>query len=257
MALREGREHRESYDVSFQRRAVADDPYFRGGQFVGQEFPLEVQLKVHPASNGVIVVNYPGANGDIDGYNEKYATLGDHVQSNVGAVVRTGNHVLAGFKYDVSVREHLKAVIEYALQYAEDISGARADDVVIYLVGFSAGASAIAAVAYEYPQVKKILLMAPSGDAGEEAVKDGLGKFTGECHILVGEEDKVVGKEAGASFALLALNASKVRSVVIPNCNHQFRGELNGKIMSAAPVWAFSDADSESPSPEQGVKLYD
>ncbi|HCW32109.1 MAG: hypothetical protein UT36_C0002G0005 [Candidatus Peregrinibacteria bacterium GW2011_GWF2_39_17] len=257
MGVREDSERRESYDASFRRKAISDDPSLQDGRFVGQEFPLSVKLTVHPSDNGIIVINYPGALGDIDGYNNKYATLGNHVQQNVGAVIRTDNPVYAGFKYDVSVREHLKVVIDYALKNAVEISGVKTDDVVIYLVGFSAGSSAIAAVAHEYPQVKKILLMAPSGDAGQEAITEGLRKYTGECHIVIGENDEVVGKDAGSFFASLATGASVVRSVVIPNCDHQFRGERNGRIMSAAPLWAFSDPDSENPSPEKGVKLYD
>lgn len=257
MPLSEGPKQRESYDASFNRRAKADDASFRDGEHLGEEFPLKVQLTIHPSNNGIIVINYPGANGDIDGYNEKYATLGNFLQQTVGAVVRTDNHVKAGFNYDVSVREHLKAVIDYALSHAAEICGADANNAVIYLMGFSAGAGAVAAVAHEYPQVKKILLMAPSGDAGEEAVTDGLKKYKGECHIVVGENDEIVGPQAGAVFASLATAASVVRNVVIPKCDHQFRGERNGRIMSAAPLWAFSDPEAESPSPEKGVKLYD
>ena len=43
---------------------------------------------------------------------------------------------------------------------------------------------------------------------------------------------------------------------MIPNCNHQFFGEANGKIMSKAPLWAFA-GDTTFPSPEGGKKLYD
>ena len=223
---------------------------------MGREFPLKVGLRVHPNSNGVIVINYPGLDADIDGYANKYGNLGDFLQEKVGAVLRTDNPHYAGFRYENSVQEHLRAVIDYALQHSQEISGKDADEVSMYLMGFSAGASGIAAVAHKYPQVKKILLMAPSGDAGQEAVAEGLKQYTGECHIVIGENDEIVGVEAGNLFASMATAVSVVRSVIIPDCDHQFRGETNGRIMSAAPLWAFAGVGGERPSPEDGITLY-
>lgn len=247
----------QSYDASFERIGIADDSYLQDGKFVGQEFPLEVQLKIHPNKNGIVVINYPGCNGDIDGYNNKYGNLANYVREKIGTVLRTDNPVYGGFEYKNSVQDNLRAIIDYALQNAPEISGINKDELTIYLMGFSAGASAIAAVAHEYPQVKKILLMAPSGDAGMKSITEGLSKYSGECNIVVGENDEIVGPEAGNRFAELATSASLIRNVLISNCDHQFRGETNGRIMSAAPLWAFSGIGGKSPSPEDGIKLYD
>ena len=97
--------------------------------------------------------------------------------------------------------------------------------------------------------------MAPSGDAGKEEVERGLGKFTGEVYIIVGDKDEVVGPQAGQTFYDLATAAKLRKLEVITNCNHQFFGETNGKIMSKAPLWAFV-GDSTFPSPDGGKKLY-
>lgn len=246
-----------SYDASFERMAVSDDQAFRDGEFAGQSLPLHVGLRVHPNPNGTIVVNYPGYNGDIDGYANKYENLAGFLQQKIGAVLRTDNPEFAGFDYRRSLQDHLRAVLDYALQHSREIAAEGADDTAIYLMGFSAGASGIAAVAHEYPQVKKILLMAPSGDAGQEAVTSGLQQYAGECNIVVGREDEVVGAGLAQRFASLATAASVVRSVVIPDCDHQFRGETNGRIMSASPLWAFANAGGETPSPEDGIILYE
>jgi dienelactone hydrolase len=236
--------------------AVSDDASLRGGEFVGKQFPLEVGLRVHPNPNGTIVISYPGLDADIDGYANKYGNLGDFLQARVGAVLRTNNPHYAGFEYQNSVQEHLRAVVDYALQHSQEISGTEPEETSLYLMGYSAGGSGVAAVAHEYAQVEKILLMAPSGDAGETAVAQGLGQYTGECNIVVGEDDELVGVEAGKSFASLATAASVVREVVIPDCDHQFRGETNGRIMSAAPLWAFQGVGGERPLPEDGITLY-
>ncbi len=33
---------------------------------------IDLKLAVHPHSNGIIVINYPGITGDIDGWENKY-----------------------------------------------------------------------------------------------------------------------------------------------------------------------------------------
>ena len=241
--------------VELERLATSDDKYFRGGEFYGKQFPLKFEVKIHPTSSGIIVVNYPGYNGDIDGYNNKYGAQADFIQEqNLGSVVRSGNHHWAGFEFDQSTQDDLKHIVDYSIKNAREICGS--EDPSIYLMGFSAGASAIAAIAHEYTQIPKILLMAPSGDAGQEAVTEGLKKFGGEVYIAIGENDDVVGPEAGKKFYDMATGASLRELVMIPNCDHQFRGEVNGRIMSKSPFWAFG-GDKTFPSPEGGMKLYD
>lgn len=245
-----------SYDATFKRMAVCDDPFLGDGKYIGQEFPLDVKLTVHPNPNGKIVINYPGVGGDIDGYNGKYATLGDFMQQQIGTVLRTDNPYVAGFVYENFVQEHLRSIIKYSLENSQELAEKGAEEVELYLMGFSAGASGIAAVAHEFPQVKKILLMAPSGDAGEQAVTEGLGKYEGECYIVIGQNDEIVGVRSGDLFESLATSASIVKQAVILDCDHQFRGETNGRIMSAAPAWAFLDKNGPAPSPESGIFLY-
>ena len=216
--------------------------------------PLELEVAIHPHSNGIIVVNYPGITGDIDGYNNKYGQQADFVQEKgIGTVVRMGNPVYDELPYPKGMIDNFKFVLDYCLANGVDLSGKK--NPTLYLMGFSAGASTIAAVASDYSAVEKILLMAPSGDVGQAAVERGLGRFTGEVYIAIGDRDEVVGTEAGKTFYDLA-TAAKVRKLeVIPNCNHQFFGERNGRIMSKAPLWAFA-GDTTFPSPNGGKVLY-
>ncbi len=222
-----------------------------------REPSLPVELRIHPHTNGIIVINYPGFNGDVDGFANKYGKLGNFLQRNLGAAVRTDNPRFEGVDYSQSVQDHLRAVIDYTLVHSVEISGKSPQETELYLMGNSAGAGAVSAVANEYPQVKKILLIAPAGNAGGDAITHGLGRYKGECSIIVGENDEVVGPEAGALFASLATAASIVRSAVIPKCDHQFRGDINARIMSAAPLWAFRGLEGQLPNPEDGIDLYD
>ena len=222
----------------------------------GEGTTINFEINIHdcPESN-VIIINYPGYQGDIDGYQGKYRALADLIQrKGIGAVIRMDNHHRYGFVYEKSVVADLRATVDYALANAESICSTREPS--LYLMGFSAGAGAIAIVAAEYPQISKVLLLAPSVDAGKATIEKAFGTFRGEVYIAVGEEDECVGKEAGDYFLSLATSARRKTLVIIPNCDHQFQGRTNGKILSKAPFWAFA-GDESFPSPEGGVLLYE
>ncbi len=233
--------------------APMDDPYFRDGRFVGQEATINVEFAVHPNNSGRIIVNIPGSNGEIDGYRGKYKILGRHIQSDgLGAVVRVGNHFSDGFLQDVNLR----SVMRYVEEYAWEICGNPEPEIL--LMGFSAGASAIAARAHEYPEVTRILLGAPAKGMRGISVRDGISRFRGEVYIMIGDKDDNVGTDSGQVFYDWALDASKKELFVLPDCDHQFRGERNGRIISEAPFYAFSLGEKPKfPDPAGGIKLYD
>jgi dienelactone hydrolase len=251
---------RKAY-VHFRRAMVSrlarrDDKSVGDKTGGGEETTINFEINIHdcPESN-VIIVNYPGYQGDIDGYQGKYRTVADLIRrKGLGAVVRMDNQCRYGFLYEKSVVADLKATIDYALANAKTICSTSEPD--LYLMGFSAGAGATAIVAADYPQITKVLLLAPSVDAGKTAIEEAFGKFRGEVYIAVGQYDECVGMEAGDYFLGLATGARKKKLVVIPNCDHQFQGLVNGKIMSKAPFWAFAD-DESFPSPEGGTILYE
>lgn len=229
------------------------DPYFRGGQLLGEEFSVKVDLAIHPNLSNRIIINMPGAFGDIDGYVEKYKNLANYMQlNNLGAIIRTDNIFIEGYLPDIKLR----SAIKYAEEHALEICGEPKPEIM--LMGFSAGASAIASIAYEFPEVSRILLYAPSGDMSEEMIKKGLKEFKGEVVIVQGDKDQVVGPQAGKIFYDLATGASNRELFMVANCDHQFKGEVNGRIMSEAPFYAFTkDSKPKFPDPRGGIKLYE
>ncbi len=234
----------------------SNDDEFNRGKYLGQEFPVKVELAVHPNNSKRVIINVPGVYGDISGYADKYKNLATHMQkSKLGAVVRThGYHEIGGYLPDLYPR----AALQYVRENAFSICGEPEPEV--FMMGFSAGGGAIAAIAHEYPEVKGILLYAPAGDMPEKYVKQGLKKFRGNIIVVQGEDDEVVGPEAGRTFHRLATGASRKELFMIPNCSHQFIGEANGRIMSEAPFYAFAENASDRPNfpdPKGGIKLYD
>lgn len=213
---------------------------------------FELELAIHPLTNGKIIVNYPGSEGSLDGYNNKYKTLADYiVQKQLAGVVRLSNPHTFGFGWDMNLRR----AMEYILKNSQDVCGSKIPE--IYLMGFSAGASIIATLAWEYPEVKKILLFEPTLSINRPDISHGLGQFKGELVVITGQGENALGEDVGYEFIKLATQVSKKEIVVIPNCNHQFMGEANGRILSQAPFYAFSDQGSpDFPDPKGGIKLY-
>lgn len=146
-----------------------------------RKIPLELDIAIHPnLTAGRIIINYPGSRGHIDGFADKYIKLSQYIQGeNLAAVVRCGNTKRQGFTWDTNLRQ----MIDYSLQHAIEISGIPNPEIL--LMGASAGASTIAAIAHEYPTVTKILLLAPSHDIGHFVLQTGLPRFQGEVYTVI------------------------------------------------------------------------
>lgn len=214
---------------------------------------FQLELAIHSFNNGKIIVNYPGVEGSIDGYNGKYKTLAEHVVSqDLASVVRLPNPHTFGFGWDMNLRHALTHVHENSKSICNS------DNPDIFLMGFSAGAGVVAMIAWEYPTVKKILLMEPAPKVDEQGIIEGLGQYKGELYVVVGGGDEALGSEVGNKIIKAAVSASRKEIFVIPDCDHQFKGEINGRIMSEAPFYAFKDKDKPLfPNPNGGIKLYD
>ena len=212
------------------------------------------EIIVHPCpTSSIMVVNYPGYNGHIDGYNMKYRKMAEYwSKQGLGTFIQMPNITRPVEIYRHSLIEDLRAVCARALELAPDICATSNPD--IYLAGFSAGGGAVAGAAAGV-RAKKIRLLAPSGYAAQDIVTKSFATFTGEVFIAIGDKDDVVGPVAGQIYYNMATAASRRELVVITNCDHQFRGTVNGQIMSNAYLWAFA-GNTTFPSPEGGLILY-
>lgn len=216
---------------------------------------LELDLAVHPNTSGRIIINYPGWQGAREGYMDKHMKLAQYMQGeNLGAVVRGKGPDFPdfdGFTNDVQLRQ----MIDYSLENAQAICGAQKPEVL--LIGTSAGAGAAAAIAYDYERVSRILLMAPGDNMGRKVLREGLQRFAGEVFIVIGENDTNVGVGSGQVFYDLAIRAARRELFVIPDCDHNLSGEVNGRIMSQAPFYAFAKVERPKfPDPLGGIVLY-
>ena len=83
----------------------------------------------------------------------------------------------------------------------------------------------------------------------------GLKDYKGEIYFTSGEDDEI-GASQVCEYLYKASESAKKRVIeIIPNCDHQFKGKRNGKILSNAYLWAFGDK-SNFPGPWGGIALY-
>jgi hypothetical protein len=218
----------------------------------GISMDFELDVAIHPFNNGKIIINYPGADGSICGYNDKYIKIADYlIKKKIGAVVRIPNISSLGFGWDINLRETLS----YVLGHSKEICGSNKPE--IYLMGTSAGAGAIAMIAWEYPEVTKILLTEPAIVFDENLLITAMEQYKGKVFIVVGSGPNALGIEVGRKFFHCFKNSNDGWMFEISDCDHQFRGEKNGRIFSEAPICAFGDKKIKFPNPNGGIKLYD
>lgn len=225
----------------------------------GTPLRLGIQLRAHPNLSRRIIVSMPGLGATVDGYKDKYLILAHHMQKEgLGAVLRLDHRGIPGITMSDSLEQTVseakfRASMECIEQSAWNICGEPKPD--LFLMGFSAGAATMAALAHEYPAIKRILLFSPSGNMPEERVQEGLDKFKGEVYIVVGAQDKV----AGEKYKSMATGASRKKLFVFPECDHRFAGEANGRMLSQMPFYAFGTEKTPNffPDPQGGIKLYD
>lgn len=237
------------YKDTFFRDEVDDD---------GNNIQLPVTNLVHPSRNGKVIINYPWYNGEADGYVEKYITLWNHLRHEVWAFVRTDNFPVENVDYSRKAIWQIAALIEFILISSEQVAGVNEEELEIYLMWFSAWAWAVAAISDSYSQVSKILLMAPAAwNVWIDPIRRWLSWYTWECYIATWENDEVVWWDAWGIFSEIAQSASVVHNLTIPNCNHQFHGETNGRIMSSLALRAFHPELPFEVTEDRGIKLYD
>ncbi|GEM_PF-1583710 len=207
-------------------------------EYQGKEYILNIAT--HQLDNPVIVVMYPAAKEDLAGAAIDYKAMAKQVYvTGLGAVVRCNG------LYDPKVEFHdfnnqiVRFYIDFILEHAERICGHKNPD--LYLMGYSSGGSAIASIASEYKQVKKLLLMAPSYDSDKQMLIDSLNKFKGEIAVIAGDRDQIVFPSQVAWFYYRAINAKKRRFVELECCEHSFVGQHNRDILYNSPLWAFGD----------------
>lgn len=154
------------------------------------EFKIDCNLDifVSPAKNRTIFVTIPGVDGSIDGYKDKYKRITENMQNKNGfAVARMANPFISSLHWDSNIRE----MLEYLLSNKKEITGS--DDIEIHIMSHSAGAAVIAQIAWEYPEITKLLLVNTAFGLKPEKILKGIESFSGQINFVFGSKDPSVG----------------------------------------------------------------
>lgn len=171
-----------------------------------------LDVRVHKLQSDKVVVILPGVDGSVDGFENKYVRMADNITSKQRkAVVRLSNPFISYYHWEDNLREALAYVEENAQQLfgTEEIS--------IEIIGHSAGAAAAASLAWEYPAIKKLLLINTAPAVGPERIVDGLSKYSNEVQFVFGSEDPAI------KFTETLPDDAKIN--VIEGADHYFSGE--------------------------------
>lgn len=171
-----------------------------------------LDVRVHKLQSGKVVIILPGVDGSVDGFENKYVRMADNITSKQRkAVVRLSNPFISYYHWEDNLREALA----YVEESAQELFGT--EDISIEIIGHSAGAAAAASLAWEYPAIKKLLLINTAAAVSPEKIVDGLRKYSNDVRMVFGSEDPSL------PFAATLPNGTQVE--IIEGADHHFTGE--------------------------------
>lgn len=177
------------------------------------EFKIDCSLEVFvsPANSNIVFITLPGVDGSIDGYKNKYKQITDSMQKRHGvATVRMSNHFISSSHWDSNIRQVLDYVLANKLAITEH------EDIEIQIMAHSAGAAIIAQVAWEYPEINKLLLVNTAFKMNPDKILDGLSKYAGDVRFVFGSKDP--------SIDWAEKLKEKYKVIVIVGADHNFSG---------------------------------
>ena len=228
--------------------------------------PYEIPITAYPTASGKLLINSPGSGELKDGRHDRWDSMARHLQGLGIATMVTYNaprpdfevqlewepYSFKGASWNQLLVESLCHVIDWSLERAPELCGA--DSPEVYLAGFSSGGSAVGAVAFNYPEVKRILTLSAYDSVGDWFY-EGISRFTGEIYMAFGSDDPMAGFLCQI-VGMGQLRASSFEARQAPNCNHRFSGAANSQALVKAFYWAFNGDDS-FPDPTGAPQLYE
>lgn len=197
-----------------------------------EKFDCELDLAIHPADSSVILLSIAGVDGSADGYMNKYVTIAENAQRDHGvAAVRIGNPFISSLSWESNLRN----VLEYITDNSKDIAGEKFKE--IRIMGHSAGATVAGLMAWEYPEVSRLLLINPALKHGYDRVADGLSKFKGKTVVLFGEHDSSI--YLGQDLK----GIPDVEVINVKDADHHFSGDYISVFIDAPGKYLFDESE--------------
>ncbi len=198
----------------------------------GVTIDCSLDIAIHPAASKIVLLTVPGVDGSVDGFENKYVKIAESIQKKYGAaIVRMANPFITSYHWESNIRQALN----YILENAEEITDHK--DAEIRIMAHSAGAAIVAQIAWEYPEITRILLVNPATKLGIDKIKYGLSEFGGDrITVVFGSEDPSVGDMD--EIAKLS-EAAHIRARILEGVDHNFSGESLEAFITAPSLYLF------------------
>jgi len=149
---------------------------------------ISMDVRVHGLQTKKVVLILPGVDGSVDGYENKYVQMADKiVKEQHKGVVRVSNHFITSFHWEDNLRQALGFIDENS----KEIFGH--EEVDIEIIAHSAGASVAAWLAWEYPNIKKLVLINTAAGLKPDRIIKGINQYSNRVIFIYGSEDPSVG----------------------------------------------------------------
>ena len=198
----------------------------------GVTIDCSLDIAIHPADSKIVLLTVPGVDGSVDGFKNKYIKIAESIQEKYGAaIVRMANPFITSYHWESNIRQSLNYIIENT----EEITGHK--DVEIRIMAHSAGAAVVAQIAWEYPEITRILLINPATKLGIGKIKYGLSEFEGDkITVMFGSEDPSAGDVDEISKLSEAKN---VHTHILEGVDHNFSGGSLEAFITAPALYLF------------------
>lgn len=143
--------------------------------FTRKFFDTTIEYEILEGNNKILLIK-PGQDSNYKGYNDKYYNLAEYINQKYGfTVICTSN------PYD---RKH-NPIDDAIIVIKEYVEEKQFDEYEVYYFGNSIGGTIGARYAYQYPVIKKLLLINAPLMVNYDRIKDGISKFQGDKLVLV------------------------------------------------------------------------
>lgn len=178
-------------------------------------FECSVDIAIHRANSPVITLIIPGVDGSVDGFNGKYRICAENLYKTHGsAVIRMNNPFIATSFWE----SNLRRVLEYVLDHSAKICDHEKPE--LRIMAHSAGASVVAHIAWEYPAIKRLLLINTAAALQKDRICSGLERFNGDrISIIYGDKDPSV-EHAHTFYSYSKKERSEL--YIVENADHHF-----------------------------------
>lgn len=178
------------------------------------------RLRIFEGKSKRIYLILTGANGSLDGYNNKYNIIANNKINNYNAWVI----VIATNHDELCIGEQL---IKEAFKKFDELTNSKHNDYDVYCFGHSLGGCILCTCSYKFDCFKKIVAINPGINRHYDEVYENIDKSMAPITIVIGTLDKSYEKSKG-------LSNTKAKLIYIDGAEHSFRNQYEQVFIDCA-----------------------